>query len=132
MTILRISRPPKSYASLNNFKIFIDDIHCGKISNDDVKEIDVEDGNHSVYIKTGSLKSDKIEFTTKDNELVELTCGIQVKNLEMILLSIVIFTAYYILLSVKWSIFVKMTLLILPLLYSRKMKQLFIKFTYDM
>ncbi|MGE4214824.1 MAG: hypothetical protein AB7E42_08625 [Anaerotignaceae bacterium] len=132
INILRISRPSNFFASGSNFKIFIDDNYCGKISNADINEIDVEDGNHSVYIKIGSLKSDKLEFTTKDNELVELTCGTSVKNLELILLSIVNLIVYYIILSADWNIFVKMTFLILPLIYAIKMKQLFIKFTDDM
>lgn len=132
MTILRISREPKSYASLSNFKIYVDDVYCGKISNDDINEIDVENGNHSVYIKMGSLKSDKLEFTTKDNELIELTCGTSVKTLELILLSIVYFIVYFIILSKNWNIFVKMTFIILPLIFSSKKNQLFIKFTGDM
>lgn len=132
MIILRISRQAKLFAYLVKFRIYIDDKYCGKISNDDVNEIDIEDGNHSVYIKTGSLKSNKLEFTTRDNELVDLTCGMSVKNLEMILLTIVIFIAYYILLSTDWNIFVKMTIFILPLLYSTKKKQLYIRFSDDM
>lgn len=132
MTILRIFRPSKVFACLSNFRIYVDDEYSGKISTYDVVDIDVEDGNHSVYIKIGTLKSNSLEFTTKDNELVNLTCGIYVKKLQSILLLVAFFIAYYILLSTHWNAFVKMTLFTLLLLLTTKKKQLFIKFSDDM
>lgn len=128
IAILRISRPAKLFACLSNFRIYIDDEYCGKISNDDTKEISVKDGNHSVYIEIGTLKSNFMEFTAKDNELVELTCGPTVHNLQLILLSIV----YLIILLPDWNIFLKIAFMILSFAYSIKMKQLFIKFNDDM
>jgi hypothetical protein len=53
MIILRISRPPKIFACLSNFKIYIDDVYSGYISTNEAEEINVENGEHSVYIKMG-------------------------------------------------------------------------------
>jgi len=126
--MLRISRPSNSYASLCDYKIYIDDVYCGYVRNADIKEINVEDGEHSIYIKSDFSKSNRLIFTVKDNELVELTCGNSIKGVKKLFL----FVLNFIILFINFNLFVKIAILSLLCISILKMQQFFIKFTDDM
>jgi len=86
--MIRISRQSQYFDSLRNYKIYIDDIYCGDIKNDEIKELDIENGEHVICLKIDWCRSNKLTFIVKYNQLVELNCGNSVKNLNYPLLLI--------------------------------------------
>jgi len=83
--MIRISRQSRYFDSLRDYKIYIDDEYCGYISNGEIKEIDVENGEHSISLKIDWCRSNNLTFIVKDNELVEFNCGNSMKGLKRLL-----------------------------------------------
>ena len=73
--MLTISRDKTYRDKLRSYKIMIDgncydEIKCGEIKN-----INLDPGNHTIYLKIDWCRSNKIEFTISENETVEFECG---------------------------------------------------------
>lgn len=73
--MLTISRDKTYRDKLRSYKIMIDgncyeEIKCGEIKN-----INLDPGNHTIYLKIDWCRSNKIDFTILENETVEFECG---------------------------------------------------------
>lgn len=73
--MLTISRDNVYRDKLRSYKIMIDgncydEIKCGEIKN-----INLDPGNHTIYLKIDWCRSNKIDFTISENETVEFECG---------------------------------------------------------
>lgn len=88
--MIRISRQTSYPDSLRSYKIFIDDIYCGDIKNGEIKELDIENGEHSIYLKIDWCRSKKLNFIVNSNELLEFYCGNSMYGLKWFLIFIYI------------------------------------------
>ncbi|MBL4933194.1 hypothetical protein [Clostridium paridis] len=88
--MIRISRQSRYFDSLRNYKIYIDDIYCGDIKDNEVKELNIENGEHSILLKIDWCTSNKVTFIAKDNELKEFNCGNSMEGLKCLLVFVYI------------------------------------------
>ncbi|WP_238883875.1 hypothetical protein [Clostridium sp. YIM B02551] len=88
--MIRISRQSRYFDSLRNYKIYIDDIYCGDIKDNEVKELKIENGEHSIFLKIDWCTSNKVTFIAKNNELKEFNCGNSMKGLKCLLVFVYI------------------------------------------
>ena len=88
--MIRISRQSRYSDSLRSYKIYIDDIYCSDIKNGEVKELDIENGEHSIYLKIDWCRSKKLNFIVNSNELLEFYCGISMNGLKWLLVFVYI------------------------------------------
>ena len=60
---------------LRNYKIIIDGQNYGEIGNGETIDIDIESGQHTMYLKIDWCRSNKIDFHVLDNEILEFECA---------------------------------------------------------
>lgn len=58
-----------------SYKIIIDDTYYGKIKCGETKQINLEKGDHTIYLKIDWCRSPKLNFSTSDNETIFFDCG---------------------------------------------------------
>jgi hypothetical protein len=80
--MIRISRQERYFDSLRSYKIYIDNIYCGDIRNGEIKEFDIENGEHLIYLKIDWCRSKKSNFVVNNNELLEFNCGNSMNGLK--------------------------------------------------
>lgn len=73
--MLTISRDKTYRDKLRSYKIMIDGNCCDEIKCGEIKNINLDPGNHTIYLKIDWCRSNKIEFTISENETVEFECG---------------------------------------------------------
>ncbi|MBU3113650.1 hypothetical protein [Clostridium lacusfryxellense] len=88
--MIRISRQTTYFDSFRSYKIYIDEIYCGDIKDGEIKELDIENGEHSIYLKIDWYRSKKSNFTVNSNELLEFYCGNSINGLKRLLIFIYI------------------------------------------
>jgi len=88
--MIRISRQTRYFDSLRKYKIYIDDIYCGDIEDGEIKELDIENGEHSIYLKIDWCRSKKSNFIVNSNELLEFNCGNSMNGLKCLFILIYI------------------------------------------
>lgn len=88
--MIRISRQTRYIDSLRNYEIYIDDRYYADIKDGEIKELDIENGKHSIYLKIDWCKSKKLNFIVNSNELLEFNCGNSMKGLTCLFILIYI------------------------------------------
>lgn len=78
--MLRISRDNLCRDSLRNYKIIIDGNCCDEIKSGEIKYININSGNHTIYLKIDWCRSNKIDFIISENETIEFKCGNSMKG----------------------------------------------------
>ncbi len=66
--ILRVIRKSNYTDKLRHYKIFIDDVYSGKISENQTRTFDLEPGKHSIYAKIDWGISNTITFDSVDGD----------------------------------------------------------------
>jgi hypothetical protein len=79
-----ISRTSQYTNNLRSYKVFIDSKEVGKIKDGERLTLEVEPGNHSIYLKIDLDKSDEIMFDIKQNETIQFNCGSKIKGIKML------------------------------------------------
>lgn len=88
--MIRISSQTRYFDSLRSYKIYIDNIYCGDIKDGEIKELDIENGEHSIYMEIDWCRSKKLKFVVNSNELLEFNCGNSMNGLKCIFVLIYI------------------------------------------
>ncbi len=88
--MIRISRQTRYSDSLRSYKFYIDDVHCGDIKDGEIKELNIENGEHSIYLKIDWCTSKKLNFIVNSNELLEFYCGNSMNGLKLLLVFVYI------------------------------------------
>lgn len=88
--MIRISRQTTYFDSFRSYKIYIDEIYCGDIKDGEIKELDIENGEHSIQLKIDWCRSEKSNFIVNSNELLEFYCGNSINGLKVLLIFIYI------------------------------------------
>ncbi len=57
---------------MRSYKIIIDDTYYGKIKCGETKQINLEKGDHTIYLKIDWCRSPKLNFSNSDNETIFL------------------------------------------------------------
>ena len=94
--MIRIVRENLNNSQLSTaYKIFIDGVCHGKIKMDETKEFEVERGWHTVWIKSGWWRSNKLRMNVSDSIVeLEIGCNAKVdnsKSMERLFLEEIIF-----------------------------------------
>ena len=80
--MIEISRA-RSYADRGRkYKIIIDDEEIGYINNGETKSLEVEEGNHNIYLKIDWCRSNEINFYATKDETIEFECGSSIKGVK--------------------------------------------------
>lgn len=83
--MIRISRKSMSFDSFRRYKIYVDDKFCCSINDGEIKEINIDEGEHSIYLKIDWCKSNKLNFSIKDNQVLNFNCGNSMNGLKCLL-----------------------------------------------
>ena len=75
--MIRITRVRPYSDMMRAYKIFIDDVECGKIAIDETQEFEVANGNHTVCVKIDWCRSNELCVNVNDS-VVELEVGTSV------------------------------------------------------
>jgi hypothetical protein len=75
MATIRINRKREFINLFRNYKIFIDGLQVGKVSNGEIKEFEITEGKHIVTAKIDWCGSQKILLNFNSNETKELKIG---------------------------------------------------------
>ena len=72
--MIRLTRGNDYTDKLRSYKIFIDDIYRGNIKNNEVKEFDVDNGEHIIYAKIDWCESNRLCINS-NSSITELEIG---------------------------------------------------------
>jgi hypothetical protein len=98
MATIRINRKREFINLFRNYKIFIDDLQVGKVSNGEIKEFEIKEGKHIVTAKIDWCGSQEMLLNFNLNETKELKIG-GFKNGNWIMpLSLLILVTHFLLL----------------------------------
>ena len=88
---------------LSIYKIYIDHVYFGSIGNGEIKEFDIGEGHHTIYLKIDWCRSNVLNFNVIKNEIIELQCGNSNKSSNYIdvLLYLTIFKNKYLFIKFK-------------------------------
>ena len=104
--MIQLSRQSTYYDKYRYYDIFIDVSLYGNIENGETKDIDIKDGDHSIYLKIDWCRSNELIFVESKNKLIEFKCGNSVQGLKKLLglLYISIFKNKYLFINFKDNI----------------------------
>lgn len=104
--MIRITRQSRYMDRLRDYEIFIDNMYYGTIRDGENKEIDIDNGQHLIYIKIDWCRSNEINFVESANNIIEFQCGNSMKGLKrlLVLLYISVFKNKYLFLKIKDNI----------------------------
>lgn len=76
--MLRVTRRSNELVDINTiYNVIIDDIYYGYIMDGQTIYINVPEGKHTIYLEVNKkLYSNKLEIYKKNNEVLEIECGI--------------------------------------------------------
>lgn len=57
------------------YDIIVDDIQMLEIGNNEIKNLNIKNGHHSIMVKGPSFISNKISFDINSGEIMEFICG---------------------------------------------------------
>ena len=72
--MIRLTRGNNYVDKIRAYKIFIDDIYCGNIKNNETKDFEVANGSHIIYAKIDWCRSNKFNIIVSDS-MLELEIG---------------------------------------------------------
>lgn len=78
--MLTISRNNLFRDELRGYKIIIDGNYCGSIKCGETKYIDIDPGNHTIYLTIDWCRSNKVDFDISENERIKFKCGNSMKG----------------------------------------------------
>ena len=65
--MIKITRKHFILGQARRYKVFIDGVYRGKVSNDETKEFEADNGTHTVYVKVDWYKSNELNVTVNDS-----------------------------------------------------------------
>ena len=74
-----LARIPEYADRIRAYKVFLDGAEVGKIMRDQTLKLDVESGDHEIFLTLDWVSSNKLVFRAKPNEDVYLECGNNIK-----------------------------------------------------
>ncbi|MBU3218274.1 hypothetical protein LL033_26145 (plasmid) [Clostridium estertheticum] len=83
--MIQLSRQSTYHDKYRYYDIFIDGILYGNIEDGETKDINIEDGDHSIYLKIDWCRSNELIFVESKNKLIEFKCGNSVQGLKKLL-----------------------------------------------
>jgi len=72
MAVIKIQREKSFADKIRDYKVFIDNIQVGTISESETKEFHIEEGKHIISIKIDWAGSQEIKVDIKENETITL------------------------------------------------------------
>ena len=70
-----LARKPQYQDKLRKYKVVLDDVQTDEIKQDQTLKIEVEPGEHTLFLKIDWASSNKLLFNAKLGEDVYLECG---------------------------------------------------------
>ncbi|MBU3214010.1 hypothetical protein LL033_20480 [Clostridium estertheticum] len=83
--MIQLSRQSTYYDKYRYYEIIIDGILYGNIGDGETKDIDIVDGNHSIYLKIDWCRSNELVFVESNDKLIGFNCGNSVQGLKKLL-----------------------------------------------
>ena len=83
--MIRLKRQSGYMDKIRKYKIFMDGVNIGEINDGEMKELNGSPGKHTIHLSIDWCKSNKLEITLKENEVLELECGNSMKGFEILL-----------------------------------------------
>lgn len=74
-----LARVPQYADRFRAYKAFLDGAEVGRIQRDQTMKLDVDPGDHEIFLTIDWVSSNKLVFRVKPNEEVYLECGNNIK-----------------------------------------------------
>jgi hypothetical protein len=57
------------------YDVIIDNLEMLEIANDEIKNLNIKSGQHTIMVRSKSFSSEKIDFSINSGEIIEFKCG---------------------------------------------------------
>ena len=73
--MIEISRVSNYSDRLRKYKIIVDDKEISDLKDGEIKQLELDEGNHNIYLKIDWCRSNKVDFYTPKDEIIRFECG---------------------------------------------------------
>ena len=83
--MIKINRIASYADKMRSYKVILDNKYLGEVHNNEIKDFEVEAGNHTIFLKIDWCRSNKVDFYISQNELIEFECANSMKGWRLLL-----------------------------------------------
>ena len=73
--MIKINRKAEYVDRLRSYSVILDNNYLGYINGGEIKNFEVTQGKHTIYLKIDWCRSNKVDFYVLENEVIEFDCG---------------------------------------------------------